>query len=1804
MGIAMYYRGFSCLLAAGFALAAAQAATDTSWSGGTGGTMSSPKELYNKGNWKSGKVPSTSYNLVFGVNSLVATNNHTSANIANDIKVNGGDYTFLGSLEFETLWTVDSASKNTIVKKGDWKLTYGYRQAIAENSYSAITNASGNMKITGEHYIRAGEGKNSTAIIENQAGNWTLAHHFKVANGEGSKGEIYWRKGNLSFSKDYVLYIGNGKNSTGKVEIYGGTWTPTNNMHVASGVGAAATLLLKGGTINAKGNFYIGNNTGANGAVAVDSGRLNVASGKTMYIGRGGGTGSLTVNGGTLSLGGDCVFGNGDSGSEGTLTINGGTVTVASGKWTKSGGGTGTINLNGGTLETRHIRDDSGSIAVNFNGGTLKANEVASNGLLCHGAGSGIAVTVGEKGGTIDTGDFDISIPVAISGAGGMTFKGGGVVTLASGNTYTGATTVEVGTTVHVPAPGEIVGGLAVTLPETPPADGVYTLLVCDGEGAFADSVLKVVAAPDNSRVLVTTGGKSVVCVYGDDPGPLWVGGTSGSLGEAANWANNAVPGAGVNCVIGSVAAASLTNPSGSAFAPASITFPADSAAVAISGENPITGIAAITNLSPTVSHTINVPVCFAGDIQVRQNADYYEHMAEPHIVFAGGAHAGEGCSIETGSTVKWSRCMFGEYSIDSAADARWTATQYSNCRPAVTDNSSLYVPYAGNLTELYVGANAKVFVGDVALEGRFMYRMDAGAEMVVTNLTVTGSDNRYVSYDQGTSVPGTFKFKSVINSLTGDDKRFYLADGHIASRHVFFIGEGGLNFLNAGATSYYNLGRGDGGNAETIRPWYSDFTIAGSDGRSASGWDVILHGAIDFCTDDENGTGRTITIGAVTRATAETAITVSGKGTLRVDKAAINYGQPAVTVSDTATLAYARGASLGTGPLALGAGTMLAVSSADLPLNVEALALPDSGTATIRIAGDAAIPDGEYTLFSTTTPLPSGFDTKINLVLPDGSSATRRLYTTDSCKLILMLGEGSLPSVWTGAANDGKMNTPGNWLNGTVPYAGAAVFIPATAGTLYNDIEEFAPASVTFGYGNGVVTIEGNAISGVAAITNLSSASHTINAPVAFADKILVVQGAMSWEQKSGTSVRFAGGVTGTTFADGTARYLDGAFSLSTGAGWVANTQGSNNRWGLPTGSWLTLPEATDTCELTLGDSSTAGGAFTTGVLRTSARLLCWNYGEYVVTNEFEAVFPEEAFLYCGHNDISNGKFKFEKITLSGGTGSNPILKFGNAYSSTADTGTQQFYIGRGGLCFAEEACNTLRYEAGGAKNNATVRIDPWHGDYTIHTKSASDPTDFTVSTKTYFGTTDESGKACTVTDEGVIASYDVGEIHIDGKGTFVVNAVGKATCPATVHGGSGTTLAIKAGKKLTTGLITVNSGATLQVSKSGTVSLGGLMLKSGATLGFTFTKQDAAPILKLSGALGEFTVPLKVCSFNIRCISSSDTGDKAWDNRKAALVKLVKNIDPDIIGFQEVKDDQFTYLKQQLPDYDFLSKNRGGSSGGNEAVSIAWRKARFSKTAGGTFWLSGTPSKESKFEESDLNRICTWALFNDSCTGRQFCFANTHLDLQGAARPKQMQVIMDQLSKYFDNGVPFALTGDMNCDERASPIKDVAYAHLSDACLVSRTSPTGPWRTYNAWNYKDASAESPCASVMEEPVSERNIGGRVRIDFMLTSQNVGVASFAIRNDPQSGKKQYPSDHFPIVGELLPATGGGKYKVKVDRSCPHVSAGRHVLTQGAKLANADNIDFDLPKWVERAAVEDGEIVLYAKPPPFKVILR
>ena len=262
--------------------------------------------------------------------------------------------------------------------------------------------------------------------------------------------------------------------------------------------------------------------------------------------------------------------------------------------------------------------------------------------------------------------------------------------------------------------------------------------------------------------------------------------------------------------------------------------------------------------------------------------------------------------------------------------------------------SGTLYVGEVVNRHLLVVGEGATVVISDQLTLGDGESICDhINGTLVVSNLLLKAEKgDRFVTENQVASASGVFKFDTVTNSMS--NSWFYLADQNSANSYEFYIGKGGLNFFEASGA--YCLGHDRDNISTTIRPWYDDFTIA----DNGSNRSLVIIRNVTFLTDDEKGFGRTITIKGKTHARKQPAITVSGSGTLQVKNYFTNDAQPPVTVTDTATLAFGAGASLGTGAITLGNGTTLALTATSrefAPL-ANTLNLPTEGIAKIRIDG------------------------------------------------------------------------------------------------------------------------------------------------------------------------------------------------------------------------------------------------------------------------------------------------------------------------------------------------------------------------------------------------------------------------------------------------------------------------------------------------------------------------------------------------------------------------------------------------------------------------------------------------------------------------------------------------------------------------------------------------------------------------------------------------------------------------------------------------------------------------------------
>ena len=169
-------------------------------------------------------------------------------------------------------------------------------------------------------------------------------------------------------------------------------------------------------------------------------------------------------------------------------------------------------------------------------------------------------------------------------------------------------------------------------------------------------------------------------------------------------------------------------------------------------------------------------------------------------------------------------------------------------------------------------------------------------------------------------------------------------------------------------------------------------------------------------------------------------------------------------------------------------------------------------------------------------------------------------------------------------------------------------------------------------------------------------------------------------------------------------------------------------------------------------------------------------------------------------------------------------------------------------------------------------------------------------------------------------------------------------------------------------------------------------------------------------------------VMSFNIRTSNAKD-GTNSWEFRADAVLAMIQDQKPDVLGLQEATFGQVTPLAYFLDDYKWVGVGRDDGKKGGEYMAVFYNKKRVSLAKWGTFWLSETPDTPSKGWDAAYFRTATWCLFKDKTSGKKYFVVNTHLDNEGAeARANGLSLILDKISAMNGEGLPVIVMGDFN--------------------------------------------------------------------------------------------------------------------------------------------------------------------------------
>lgn len=255
-----------------------------------------------------------------------------------------------------------------------------------------------------------------------------------------------------------------------------------------------------------------------------------------------------------------------------------------------------------------------------------------------------------------------------------------------------------------------------------------------------------------------------------------------------------------------------------------------------------------------------------------------------------------------------------------------------------------------------------------------------------------------------------------------------------------------------------------------------------------------------------------------------------------------------------------------------------------------------------------------------------------------------------------------------------------------------------------------------------------------------------------------------------------------------------------------------------------------------------------------------------------------------------------------------------------------------------------------------------------------------------------------------------------------------------------------------------------------------------------------------------------LIVGSYNLRTPGANDPFPNNWESRMPRIRADIAKLGYHIWGAQETID---FYDPHICRGNNFVSLGHGRCENSDgEACNVYYDRERLEVLSHETFWLSAEPEKHSIVPGTTYPRICTAGIFRDKVTGKEFIFANTHLEHRVIELQKtQLEYLFARLNRVYPQ-LPLILTGDFNAFP-GTPAADYAMSQLRDAQSICKTPVFHRGATYHGY--------------LSDPAQRRHAD---RIDYIFVSPEIEVEKFEVADNfvaPDTAS----SDHFPLRAEI-----------------------------------------------------------------------
>jgi autotransporter-associated beta strand protein len=975
-------------------------------------------------NWDNNVVPVFASSLTFGGNTRLNNTNNLTGVSANSI-------------------TFDAAAGAYTLNGNSLGLNGGI--SFSGNPATPITQTI-NLPLTPSGNVVVGIQTNGNIALN---GGVTGANTELTQNGNGNSGTMTLGGTNTLKS----LVINNGTNRiTGATTVNGIGGGSFFYLADGNATRNATVIIENGASLSLNGAFQDAAVLGRDGGVAriVQNGgqfnfNINDGAHEFLFIGASGNPNTRAeydMNGGVLDMGGK------------TLGIALGANTVITGLVNQVGGvitnvgnllfspffvqGYGIYNLTGGKLYigAGGITAFAGaSYAINLGGGTVGATVPWSSSLNLTLTGTNGPVT-------FDTGGNTITLSGILSGSGGLTKTGSGILEFAVANTYTGPTTVSQGT-LQLDAPGTSSSSINI-------ASGATLNLNYTGARVIPGLLTNGVALPVGTYNSANLGGfitgTGDLQVASSISTGLWTGlGGNNNWSTGGNWDQNAVPVFPIGVTFGGTTRLNNNNDlsgitvSGFTFGPNAGSYTINGNDITLSGgiafsNTPVSPVTETINLNMIVPGNLTLDTPTNGNLSLGGNLQGNGlTKSGPSTLALGGTDTFSSLIVNSGTNI-----ISGNTTINGAGGSSFVFlgnanTNYSgtlilqpgsalNISGSFGDNfvvgrdsgSGRIIQNGGTLT--YGGDKNYFFIAATSKLGtQAEYDMNGGVFDLQSKTLVIGfadgTTTTGILNQTGGSIENVFTLAFYVSPLPpGSGHGIYtLSGGSIA------IGFGGI--VSSSGTHDINLGGG---------------TIIGADSWVSS-LDMNLtnlNGSVTF-----NPAGFIITLSG----------TLSGNGGLRVD------GSGVLELS---------GATTYTGDTVVTAGSTLQYDTAGSSPSPHRLV--NGSVVNLNYAGVRIVP----AIYTNGVAVPQGTYNAGNL--------PGYLTGGGSLQVVPAISSG----VWDGGGSDNYWSTGANWDQNVVPiFPIGLTFSNNVRVVNTNDLSGITVSSISFGPNAGPFVLRGNDI-------------------------------------------------------------------------------------------------------------------------------------------------------------------------------------------------------------------------------------------------------------------------------------------------------------------------------------------------------------------------------------------------------------------------------------------------------------------------------------------------------------------------------------------------------------------------------------------------------------------------------------------------------------------------------------------------------------------------------------------------------